>query len=441
MIIPHGKLICNRRRGAITGKMMSKMAEGEFADKIREVYHIPKDKNSQMEYIIIEQIIENCHSGTLRDFITAVKADDIFLASKTITKKPSLIDTRFYNGLTLLYIAAIFDAPNVAVYLISNKANKNVCTTDGQELQSWVTTFGSNEIINVFKGKYDTRVQKSAIRSDLQKKLIKDFSKFLNLYEENIQKNITMYEKGCEVESIREGFNADISYNGYPFLFYVVVFDHIKLAEFLLDVGADTHAKNCDGMRVFDWVRFNGSPEMYALFTKPGPKRTIRWNEGFTKISEVIENLKLTKAPESIKRSEDAKKFFGIETFGSVAEYDSPNSPIEPGSPVNVYTEAIKNKLIQKAKHGGDMDLMTIIEIMPNGNVEEFMEIMFNERFEPDRLYDGYNLLHLAMIYNNVEVSQFLIENGMGDMSGPGIIPAKNWAEMYGSEKIRKLFS
>ena len=68
----------------------------------------------------------------------------------------------------------------------------------------------------------------------------------------------------------------------------------LRLAEFLLDRGADVNARTPDGHTALMYASYNRYPEIVKLLIKRGAKVNTKSSQGHTALSEVLESDKKT---------------------------------------------------------------------------------------------------------------------------------------------------
>lgn len=405
-------------------KFVKMTTEGKYHECVKlEIAQTKEKLRAKIEGSYDSKIFSEC--------IKAAKTDDVFLASNIISKSWRIVNMGFFDNYTFLYLAAIFDAPRVAAYLVANGANINACDSHGQKLSEWVLNFGASDVILAIKGKNDAEEIKRDVRREFQDLLAGNFQKMLEMRTGKLSAFI---DGRCS-------FDVNIEYEGYSLLFYVVVFNQVELAEFLISKGANKFTRSHDDISLPYWVKFNGTKEMIAVFKEQKTEEGEKY--GFGEMKKFLAKINKMVGEYGEKRAKVRKPLFIDELEAREKKTKSAWAKI-PSTPENPRLTLIRNKLEQTAKslssHGED-EMSKVIETIRKGDVEKFTEMIFAEAFDTTEKYGGYGLLHLAMIYDNVEVSKFLIENGMANVEEADTIPAKTWAEMYGSEKIRDLFA
>lgn len=176
---------------------------------------------------------------------------------------------------------------------------------------------------------------------------------------------------------------------GYTFLYYASIFDATDVIELLLNVGANRDVVNDEGIKLSTWIRQYGSEKAISRFDE---SRSIR----------------LTKFTRNI----DYAKKLQRDLWNTATEQD-PN---------------------------GEKGFVDVLMAMENGNETDLILAVRDW----ETLYDGYTLLHLAMIYDNTRIAKHLVVHGLDQCPSGGrstnVVPADVWARMYGSDEINDLF-
>lgn len=170
---------------------------------------------------------------------------------------------------------------------------------------------------------------------------------------------------------------------GYTFLYYASIFDATEVVKLLLNAGANRDAVNDEGVKLSTWIRQYGSEKVISRFDE---SRVV-------KVSTHVRNVAYA---EKLQRD-----------LWNMATEQDPN---------------------------GEKGFADVLMAMGNGNETDLVLAVRDW----ETLYDGYTLLHLAMIYDNTRIAKHLITYGFGQC-GANVVPADVWARMYGSGEINDL--
>lgn len=300
------------------------------------------------------------------------------------------MDEIFEGGYTFLFYAVVYDAVDVVEQLLANGANKNVSNDERVNLIDWCYKNGSKDMIAKFSRQKTYGRSSGIVGHRLNHSGTEAFSPWMELAKMSRAETQDMWEEPLEKPLLEPS-----------------KYDAMKPWEELKSEPPSWHLKD--------------PSSYYTPESSNKPRSEPSGNSG----------------PESWEKPK------------SEASNKPCSEPSGNSGPVTTYKR--DEKFLEKVMENlwnlvtikdpnGEKKFADLLIAMMSGEKYDVVYIIKDDKFDTYELYDGYNLLHLAMIFDNVEAAKYLIENKIGTWGGNTLSP-ENWARMYASQEINDLFN